>query len=154
MKVGDKKQWRFMLWGGIGAGKTTLLKALQAGDDDPVRKTQMIDYSGWAIDTPGEYSEMGHLRRHLVSIATDAHLLVAVHDATRETSNFPPNYFLMFPQPTIGVVTKLDLPDADPERAAATLRKIGVIGEIFYVSAINGSGLDELRQNLLAYRRK
>lgn len=154
MEVGDRKQWRFMLWGGIGVGKSTLLKALQEEGEDPVRKTQMIDYSGWGIDTPGEYSEMGNLRRHLVSIATDAQLLVAVQDATRDTSNFPPNYFLMFPQHTIGVVTKIDAPAADPERAAAVLRMIGVTGEIFYVSAINGSGLNELRQNLLTYRTK
>lgn len=152
MEVGDKKQWCFMLWGGVGAGKTTLLKALQAaGVPDSVRKTQMIDYSDWGIDTPGEYSEMGNLRRHLVSTATDAHVLVAVHDATREMSNFPPNYFLMFPQPSIGVVTKIDLPDADPKRAAAILRRVGVTKEIFYVSAINGSGLAKLRQNLLSY---
>jgi ethanolamine utilization protein EutP len=111
----------------------------------------MVDYAGWGIDTPGEYSEMGNLRRHLVSIATDARLLVAVHDATRAVSNFPPNYFLMFPQPAIGVVTKMDLPEADPKRAASILRQIGVTREIFYVSAINGSGLAELRQNLLSY---
>ncbi len=143
-----------MLWGGIGAGKTTLLKALQSGADDPIRKTQMVDYSGWGIDTPGEYSELGNYRRHLVSIATDAQLLVAVHDATQPTTSFPPNYFLMFPQPTIGVVSKIDAAAADPERAAAILRQIGVTGEIFFVSAINGSGLNELRQSLIAYSRK
>jgi ethanolamine utilization protein EutP len=146
--------WRFMLWGGVGAGKTTLLKALTEESEIPVRKTQMVDYSNWGIDTPGEYSEMGHLRRHLVSTACDAHLLVVVHDATRDTTNFPPNYFLMFPQGAIGVVTKIDIPTTDTERATAILRQIGVLGDIFYVSAITGSGLSELRQNLIALSRK
>ena len=143
-----------MLWGGVGAGKTTLLNALQAKAASPARKTQMIDYSGWGIDTPGEYSEMGHLRRHLISTSTDVQLLLVVHDATRPATNFPPNYFSMFLQPTIGVVTKVDMSAADPQRAAAILRQIGVTGEIFYVSAITGSGLGELRRNLLAYSRK
>ena len=139
-----------MLWGGIGAGKTTLLRALE-GTSGAARKTQMIDYGGWGIDTPGEYSEMGNFRQHLVATAGDAKLLVVVQDATRPSSNFPPGYFLMFSQPTIGVVTKTDLPAADVERASGLLRQCGVRGDIFHVSAITGSGLGTLRQNLLTY---
>ena len=141
----------FMLWGGVGAGKTTLLKALQQEESVSIRKTQMMDYAGWGIDTPGEYSEMGDLRRHLVSASSDARLIIVLQDATRPASNFPPNYFLMFPQTVIGVVTKIDAVHADPTRASAVLRQIGVQGQIFQVSAITGSGLSELRQILLAY---
>lgn len=141
----------FMLWGGVGAGKTTLLKALQQEENPASRKTQMIDYSGWGIDTPGEYSEMGDLRRHLVSASADAQLILVVQDATRPSSNFPPNYFLMFSQAVIGVVTKIDAVEADPERAAALLRQMGVQGPIVCVSAITGSGLSELRQILSAH---
>jgi ethanolamine utilization protein EutP len=151
MTVEKKFRRQFMLWGGIGAGKTTLLHALQQQTDIPTRKTQMIDYAGLGIDTPGEYSEMGDLRQHLVTTATDAQLLLVVHDATRPDSHFPPHYFLMFSQPVIGVVTKIDAPGADMDRAAALLRQSGVTSEIFYVSAITGSGLSSLRQNLLTY---
>ncbi len=143
-----------MLWGGIGAGKTTLLKALQLEDPLAARKTQMIDYAGWGIDTPGEYSEMGHLRRYLTAAAGDTRLILVVHDATRPDSNFPPHYFLMFAQPVLGIVTKIDAAGADTGRAAAVLRQVGVTGEIFYVSAITGSGLTELRQNLLTYSKR
>lgn len=141
----------FMLWGGVGVGKTTLLKALQHEEPGAIRKTQMVDYSGWGVDAPGEYCEMGDLRRHLLAASADARLIVVVHDATRPTTNFPPNYFRMFTQPVLGVVTKIDLAAADPQRAAAILRQIGVQGDIFYVSAITGSGLSELRQSLLAH---
>ncbi|MFN8456158.1 MAG: EutP/PduV family microcompartment system protein [Anaerolineae bacterium] len=150
MTVAPKTK-QFMLWGGVGAGKTTLLRALQQEAGLPVRKTQMVDYAGWGIDTPGEYSEMGHLRRHLVTTATDAQLILVVHDATRPDSQFPPHYFLMFSQPVIGVVTKVDVPGANLNRATMLLRQCGVRGKIFYVSAINGSGLSALRQNLLTY---
>ena len=141
----------FMLWGGVGVGKTTLLRALQQEETSAVRKTQMVDYSGWGVDTPGEYSEMGDLRRHLVSASADIRLMIVVHDATRPTSNFPPNYFHMFTQDVIGVVTKIDALNADPQRATAILRQIGVQGDIIYVSAINGSGLSELRRILSTY---
>jgi ethanolamine utilization protein EutP len=140
------KRWRFMLWGGIGVGKSTLLHALQGGR--PAGKTQMVEYSGCAIDTPGEYSEMGRLTRHLLATATDAQLLVVVHDATRDSSNFSPGYFQMFNQPVIGVVTKIDAPEADPERAELILHHIGVREDIYRVSAVTGSGLDDLRTAL------
>jgi ethanolamine utilization protein EutP len=146
-----KKRWRFMLWGGIGAGKTTLLRALQGGR--PATKTQMIEFDGQAIDTPGEYSEMGRLRRHLQTTAAGAQLLLVVHDATREQSNFPPNYFLMYQQPVLGVVTKIDAPAARPQRAIEILRHSGITGSVFCVSALTGSGMEELGK-ALAERRE
>lgn len=138
-----------MLVGGVEAGKTTLLQALESKSTDLVGKTQMIDYAGWGIDTPGEFVELGHLRRALISTSFDAQILVAVQDATREDSTFPPHYFLMFPQHTIGVVTKLDDKAADAERAKAQLVDAGVTGEIFCVSASTGYGISELRAYLL-----
>lgn len=149
VKTAEAKPWRFMLVGGVGAGKTTLIKALESKTPSGVRKTQMIDYSSWGIDTPGEFVEMGHLRRVLVSTSFDAQILVAVQDATRADSYFPPNYFLMFPQHTIGVLTKLDSPQANIKQAATLLRTAGVTGELFCVSALTGLGISELREYLL-----
>ena len=91
---------------------------------------------------------MGRLRRHLQTTAADAQLMVVVHDATRERGNFPPKYFLMFPQPVLGVVTKIDAPSASPERAVELLRHAGVTGPIYCVSAFTGSGIEELQQAL------
>lgn len=150
-REGKAAPWRFMIFGGVGAGKTTLLRALEGKEIDEVLKTQMVDYSGWGIDTPGEFSEMSRLRRLLVSASFDAVLLVAVHDATHDTTSFPPNYFLAFPKETIGVVAKIDLPEANPERGKQLLRQAGVTGEIFCVSAQTGEGLSSLRNYLLEY---
>lgn len=143
--------WRFMIVGGVGAGKTTLLHALENKDTHSVRKTQMIDYSGWGIDTPGEFIEMGRMRRTLTASSFDARILVAVQDATSKTSYFPPNYFLMFPQHTIGVITKLDDPTANVQQAKQFLQKAGVLDEIFCVSALAGKGIPELRDYLLSH---
>jgi ethanolamine utilization protein EutP len=143
------RPWRFMLIGGIGVGKTTLIRALEEKDTRQIRKTQMIDYSGWGIDIPGEFVEMGHLRRNLTATSFDAQLLVAVQDATRTDVHFPPHYFLMFPQPTIGVITKIDASEANIEQATTLLRQAGVTGEIYSVSAFTGLGISELRAYLL-----
>jgi ethanolamine utilization protein EutP len=146
----ESKPWRFMVFGGIGVGKTTLIRALEHKDPGSAQKTQMVDYAGWGIDTPGEYSEMGHMRRFLTATALDAQLLIVVQDATQRRPLFPPNYFLMFPQDTIGVVTKMDLPAANKTEAARLLRQAGVLGEIFFVSALTGWGISQLREYLLS----
>lgn len=141
-----------MLWGGVGIGKTTLLKALQGGVT--VRKTQMIEFHGDAIDSPGEYAEMGNLTRHLQTTSAGVDLFLVFHDATRDRTNFSPNYFCMFNQSVWGVVSKIDAPGADLERAMTILRSVGVTDRIFCVSAITGSGLTELRQALSDRREK
>jgi ethanolamine utilization protein EutP len=143
------RPWRFMLFGSIGSGKTTLLRALEGKDPRSARKSQMVDYSGWGIDTPGEYSEIGRMRRVLVTTAFDAQVLVVLQDASSDQIVFPPHYFLMFPQRTIGVVNKIDLKDADLERAGSLLQQAGVTGNIFYVSAVTGEGVSALREYLL-----
>ena len=146
------KQAHYMVWGSIGVGKTSLINALSDTTSNPARKTQMIDYRGRAIDTPGEYAERGHLRRHLQSTAATVELMLVVVDATRPETRFPPHYFLMFSQPVIGIVNKIDLAtDSEVQQAAQLLRQIGVVGEIFYVSAITGSGLEKVRQFLSNY---
>ena len=140
---------RFMMLGASGSGKTTLLRALE-GEGEPARKTQMIDYAGLGIDTPGEYAEMGVYRERLLAAAADAQCLLIVQDATVSRSCFPPHYLLMFPRQTFGAVTKVDLPDANVERATRLLRESGVRGEVFQVSALFGSGVDALKQRLLS----
>lgn len=146
-KVSPK--WRFMLLGAVGSGKTTLLRKLE-GISAAARKTQMIDYSGLGIDTPGEYAEMGRYRERLIAAAADAENLLVVQDATASRSCFPPHYFLMFPRQTFGAVTKVDLPNANVERATQLLRESGVRGEVFVVSAQVGTGMDALKQRLLS----
>jgi ethanolamine utilization protein EutP len=68
--------------------------------------------------------------------------------STSERSVFPPAYFLMFNQETIGVVTQVDLPGADVARATGLLRDVGVTGSVFPVSVVTGAGISELRELL------
>lgn len=143
------RRWRFILFGGVGAGKSTIKAVLNNRTPNTVCKSQMIDYSGFGIDTPGEYSEMGRMRNVLSIVAFDAELLVVVQDGLEQRSIFPPGYFSMYSQPKVGVVNKMDLPGADYERGQRLLREAGVDGPIFCVSAITGDGISALRDFIL-----
>ena len=149
MELDTSHTWPFMLFGAKSSGKTALLLALEGKQPEPSSRSKGIDYSGWGIDVAGDYCESGKLRRELVSAAMKAKVLIVVQDATSDRLVFPPHYFLMYPHPKIGVVTKMDLPDADPQRAAGLLRAAGVDGEIFYVSVLSGEGVSDLRDFLM-----
>jgi ethanolamine utilization protein EutP len=63
-----------------------------------------------------------------------------------EKSVFPPGFAGAFSKRTIGVVTKVDHPTANVERASRFLKGLGLSGPVTNVSAITGEGLDELKK--------
>ena len=138
---------RVIAIGRAGAGKTTLLNAL-AGTGDPAHKTQMVEFREGIVDTPGEYSEMPRFYHFLISTAMKAAVVLVVQDGTAPRSVLPPGFCRVFHQPVLGVVTKVDRPDARPERAETHLRLAGVAGPYCRVSAVTGEGLEGLRQRL------
>ncbi|WP_126427841.1 EutP/PduV family microcompartment system protein [Brevibacillus marinus] len=138
---------RVMIIGAVGAGKSTLVKAL-FGDAQPARKTQALEYHDWIIDTPGEYTENPLYYRSLMATSLEAGLIMLVHDATRDRNYFPPGFAQGFPIPAIGVVTKVDDPQADVQKAARLLRESLPEGEVFFTSALTQAGIAELRSKL------
>lgn len=141
------KTERVMLVGAVGAGKTTLIKALSQSDD-PVTKTQAIQYQARSIDTPGEYMENPMFYRALFSTSLEAQAVLLIQDASKGQSIFPPGFAQAFPKKTIGIVSKIDHPDADVERAIGFLQKLCVNGPIVTVSALTGEGVEKLRHLL------
>jgi len=138
---------RAMIIGAVGAGKSSLVRAL-FGNPEPARKTQSLEYADWVIDTPGEYSENPLFYRSLMATSFEAALIVLAHDATRERNYFPPGFAGGFPVPAIGVITKIDRPDADVPKAAQMLRSSLPEGEIFAVSSVTMEGMERLRRHL------
>lgn len=138
---------RIMIIGAVGAGKTTLMKAL-FDEDGPALKTQSLEYRDWVIDTPGEYSENPLFYRSLMATSYEAKFILMVQDATRQRAYFPPGFSQGFPIPTIGVVTKIDHPDAEAAAAQAYLRTSLHEGDIWLVSAITRQGIEALRNRL------
>ncbi|MEX2415045.1 MAG: EutP/PduV family microcompartment system protein [Paenibacillaceae bacterium] len=138
---------KVLIIGAVGAGKSSLVRAL-LGDSQPAAKTQALDYRDWLIDTPGEYSENPLFYRSLMATSLEAGLLLLVMDSTAERVPFPPGFAQGFPINAVGVVTKIDLPEARCERATEELCKALPQGKVFYVSSETGEGIEQLRQHI------
>jgi len=139
---------RVMLVGAVESGKTTLVKVLNKEDAGKVTKTQALEYSACSIDTPGEFVENPAYYRALFSTSLEADAVVFIQDATRSRSIFPPGFAAAFSKQTIGVVTKIEHPQADMERAKSFLGSLGLSGPIALVSAFTGEGIEEIRKIL------
>lgn len=139
-----------MVIGAVGAGKSTLIKAL-FGDTGPAAKTQSLVFRDWLIDTPGEYSENPMYYRSLMVTSHEAAVVLMVHDAVRNRNYFPPGFALGFPVPVLGAITKIDHPDADPDRAVRLLRQSLPDADILLTSSETGQGIAALRDKLRSY---
>ncbi|MDF2647106.1 MAG: ethanolamine utilization protein EutP [Paenibacillus sp.] len=139
---------KVMLIGAVGAGKSTLIKAL-FGESEPATKTQSLIYRDWIIDTPGEYSENPLYYRSLIATSHETAAVLLVQDAARNRNYFPPGFEQGFPVLTIGVVTKIDHPKADIDRAITLLRQSLPEDEIFLTSAASTLGIQRLKERLM-----
>jgi len=144
---------KIMIIGSVGAGKSTLLHAL-FGDTEPARKTQSLEFRDWVIDTPGEYSENPIHYRSLMATAFEARLLVMTQDATQTRPYFPPGFSEGFPIPAIGIITKIDHPNADVQLAEHLLRQSYMQEEIWHISAITMHNVQPLKERLLSFLSK
>jgi ethanolamine utilization protein EutP len=138
---------KLMLIGRTGCGKTTLSQTMQ-GIAPIYRKTQAVSYLSWIIDTPGEFLENRRLYSALSASSSACRIIGFVQDATAVASCFPPKFASMFNKQTIGIVSKIDLPTADPERAEIFLHRAGA-AEIFRTSAFAPGGVDTLMTRLI-----
>lgn len=138
---------KILLIGGIGAGKTTLKQKL-LNQSLIYLKTQALDYSSVFIDCPGEYLEIPRHYHVLIDASSGAVEVWALHDATRRTCPFPPNFAKSFRRPVIGIISKVDHQDARPDIAESNLRKAGITGPIYHISAKDGNGIPELARHM------
>jgi ethanolamine utilization protein EutP len=137
-----------MMVGAVGTGKSTLVAALQ-GDSLEVRKTQAIEFDNYTVDTPGEYIENPQFYRALLATALQVDYVLLLQDATREHSIYPPGIAQGFPCYTIGIVTKIDQPNANILRARGFLNKLGLKNnEVYCISSLTGQGLAKLKNRL------
>lgn len=136
---------KIILMGRSECGKTTLKQALN-GTPLHYHKTQYITHDDVVIDTPGEYAQTSHLGRALALYSYEADVVGLLVRATEPYCLFPPCCTACCNRPVIGIVTQIDRPDADVERAESWLRLAGC-ETIFHVSSKAGIGI----QDILAY---
>ncbi|MCI9373820.1 MAG: EutP/PduV family microcompartment system protein [Lachnospiraceae bacterium] len=137
---------KLILIGRSEAGKTTLTQALK-GETITYQKTQYINYYDVIIDTPGEYAQTAKLGRALALYSYEADVVGLLLAANEPYSLYPPNITCMVNREVIGIVTKIDREDADPEQAARWLRLTGC-KKIFFVNSRASEGVAEILEYL------
>lgn len=133
---------KIIFMGRTGSGKTTLTQTMR-GEAIRYQKTQYIHHEEIVIDTPGEYAETQHLGRALALYSYEADVVGLLASATEPYSLYPPNITCMVNRDVIGIITKIDAPNARPEWVANWLRNSGC-KQIFLVNARTGEGIDRI----------
>ena len=137
-----------MLIGRTGCGKTTLTQKLM-NEEVKYKKTQAVSYKSRIIDTPGEYVENKIYYKSLLVLSADAKIIILVQSAIDGATLFPPKFSTMFPKKeVIGLVTKIDLENADVERSKKFLLEAGAT-EIFTIGLNDEEGLEAIKKRLV-----
>ncbi len=138
---------KLILIGRVAAGKTTLIQALR-GEELHYFKTQYVQYGEAIIDTPGEYTEVRQLGAALALYAYEADVVGLVISADDQYSIFSPNITcLVNNREVVGIITGIDKPRADPDRAERWLTISGC-KKIFRVSSYTGEGIRDILDHL------
>ncbi len=133
---------KLILMGRSESGKTTLTQVLR-GEEINYDKTQYIKFENTLIDTPGEYAQTNHLGRALALYAYEADIVGLLISATEPYSLFPPCVTSMCNREVIGIVTKAEQEDGNPDRAENWLRLSGC-KKVFRIDSVTGFGINEL----------
>ena len=138
----NKDMRKIIFVGRTGCGKTTLTQALRK-EKIHYHKTQYVNHHDIVSDTPGEYAETKHLGYALALYSYEADVVGLLLSSTEPFSLYPPNVTCSSTREVVGIVTQIDHPDANIERAERWLRLAGC-KKIFFISSVTGEGIDEL----------
>lgn len=137
---------KIILIGRSESGKSTLTQALK-GEKIKYKKTQYVNYFDAIIDTPGEYIEDRYLGSALAVYSYEADVVGLLLSATEPYSLYSPNITCMANREVIGIVTKIDHPEANPQRAENWLRLAGC-ETVYHVSSVTGEGVQDIINHL------
>lgn len=130
---------KIILVGRSECGKTTLTQALK---HEKIRyhKTQYVNHFDVIIDTPGEYIQTKNLGSAIAMYTFEADVVGMLISATEPYSLYPPAVTPVANRPVIGIVTQINAPDANVERAEHWLRLAGC-ETVFHVDSKTGEGV-------------
>lgn len=137
---------KIVLIGRSEAGKTTLTQALQ-GRKIQYHKTQYVNNFDVIVDTPGEYAQTKNLGHALALYTYESDIVGLLVASNEPYCIFPPNITCMANREVIGIVTKINAPDGNVERAVRWLRLAGC-KKIFYVDSKKQQGIPEILEYL------
>lgn len=138
---------KLFLCGRSEAGKTSLTQALK-GEPVVYHKTQYVNHWDITIDTPGEYMENKNLSlQGLCCFSYESDVIGLLCSANEPFNLFPPGVSTACNRPVIGIITKIDCPDANVAMVRQWLEEAGC-EKIFPVSSMTGEGIDALIEYL------
>lgn len=137
---------KIVLMGRSECGKTTLTQALK-GEKIHYHKTQYVNNFDVIIDTPGEYAQNKHLGHALALYTYEADVVGLLCSSTEPYSLYPPCITCMCNREVIGIVTKIDAPGGNPDRAERWLRLAGCT-TIFRVNSKAQEGIPKILEHL------
>ena len=145
----------FVLVGDVGSGKSTLIKALLGLDGD-VTKTQALDFHrNNIIDSPGEFVSRRFLYGALLNTITRVDTIVYLQSADNRQLCMPGDLLRLYPgKRVVGVVSKVDVPGADPDAAERLLQREGIHGPYFRISRAEPASFERLREHLARIHRE
>lgn len=141
----------FVVIGEVGCGKTALMNALLQ-NGDALQKTQAaVFHRHNVIDTPGEFVGRRAYYGALLATIADVSTLLYLQAANNPFFSMPAGLLTVYPKKRIvGVITKVDLPDADLSTARRLLHENGIHEPFFTSSTVDNKGIAKLRSYLLA----
>lgn len=137
---------KIILIGRSECGKTTLRQALK-GENIHYHKTQYVNHFDVVIDTPGEYIQTKGLGAALAMYTFEADVVGLLLSAREPYSLYPPCITPLCNREVIGIVTQINQPDAEPERAAGWLRLAGC-ERVYFVDSKTGEGVWKILEHL------
>ncbi|TQV81116.1 ethanolamine utilization protein [Exilibacterium tricleocarpae] len=144
----------FVVIGEVGCGKTALVNALLQTGAAP-RKTQSAEFhSHNVIDTPGEFVGRRTYYGALLATMVDVATIVYLQAANSHLFSLPAGVLTVYPgKQLVGVISKIDLADADIDAARRVLRDNGIPEPYFETSAVTRAGIEQLSTHLLGLQQ-
>lgn len=137
---------KLFLMGRSEAGKTSLTQALK-GEELRYVKTQYTNTADDTIDSPGEYAESKRFSVGLACFSFEADVVAIVQAADEPFNLFAPCSHSFILRPLIGVITKIDSPNANIPMVKQWLVNAGC-DRIFMINNVTREGIDELMEYL------
>lgn len=137
---------KLFLMGRSEAGKTSLTQALR-GEELHYVKTQYTSSDDDTIDTPGEYAESKHFSVGLACFSFEADAVAIVQAADEPFNLFGANLQSFILRPLIGIITKIDSPQANIPMVRQWLVNAGC-ERIFLINNVTREGIGELMEYL------
>ncbi|MDO6824650.1 EutP/PduV family microcompartment system protein [Marinobacter sp. 1_MG-2023] len=141
----------FVLVGDVGSGKTALTMALLESSDQVMKTQAVVFHPSHVVDTPGEFTSRPAYYGALLSTISDISTILYLQPANSASFSLPPGLLQVYPgKRVVGVVSKIDLPDANAETACRVMQDHNIPPPYFLTSTATGEGVAALRSFLIS----